>query len=134
MSDSSYSDGAAAQPAANPHNGGRLYQDHCASCHGDGDNGFVPQLIASARQNGLACYLGDGSNRWPFVHRLDAATLFRLVHESTASDLVRLGALTGLHRCLAALGDHEEAARWIGERIGRPAPSALSRAGRFPRA
>lgn len=40
-----------------------------------------------------------------------AATLFRLVHESTASDLVRLGALTGLHRCLAALGDHEEAAR-----------------------
>lgn len=30
---------AAAQPAANPHNGGRLYQDHCASCHGDSGEG-----------------------------------------------------------------------------------------------
>ncbi|MBD4381175.1 hypothetical protein GUH10_04675, partial [Xanthomonas citri pv. citri] len=40
-----------------------------------------------------------------------AATLFRLVCESTESTLVRLGALTGLHQCLSALGDHDGAAR-----------------------
>ncbi|MEW1965687.1 hypothetical protein AB0302_09890 [Micrococcus sp. NPDC078436] len=40
-----------------------------------------------------------------------AATLFRLVGDSTGSDLVRLGALTGLHQCLDALGDHAGAAR-----------------------
>ena len=40
-----------------------------------------------------------------------AATLFRLVCDSTDSTLVRLGALTGLHQCLSALGDHDGAAR-----------------------
>lgn len=40
-----------------------------------------------------------------------AATLFRLVSESTESTLVRLGALTGLHQCLSAVGDHDGAAR-----------------------
>jgi nucleoside-diphosphate-sugar epimerase len=58
------------------------------STHGNGDNGFIPTAIAFARQKGVAVYVGAGTNRWPTVHRDDAALLFRLAFESAPAGSV----------------------------------------------
>jgi nucleoside-diphosphate-sugar epimerase len=49
--------------------------------HNEGQGGFAGLLTDTARRTGVAGYPGDGTQRWPAVHALDAAVLFRLVLE-----------------------------------------------------
>lgn len=76
--------------------------------HGDGDGGFVPTLIGVAREKGAAGYVEDGANRWPAVHRSDAARLFRLAVEAAPAG-------TTLH----AVQDEGVPTRAIAEVFGR---------------
>ncbi|MEY9836356.1 SDR family oxidoreductase [Streptacidiphilus sp. EB103A] len=76
--------------------------------HGAGDYGFIAALVAIAREHGVAGYVGDGANRWPAVHRSDAARVTRL-------GLEKAPAGTLLH----AVGEEGVATREIAEAIGR---------------
>ena len=56
--------------------------------HGQGDNGFMAFLVGIARAKRISGYIGDGNNRWPAVHRADAARLFRLALEKAPAGSV----------------------------------------------
>jgi nucleoside-diphosphate-sugar epimerase len=79
------------------------------TCHGDGDNGFIAALVSVARAAGVSGHPGDGANRWPAVHRLDAARLFRLAVEKAPAGSVLHGAAeegVALRDIAAVIGRH----------------------------
>ena len=61
------------------------------TCHGEGDNGFMAMLISIARARRVSGHINDGADRWPAVHRLDAARLFRLAVEKAPAGSVLHG-------------------------------------------
>jgi nucleoside-diphosphate-sugar epimerase len=76
--------------------------------YGAGDPGFLSVVVAVAREKGVSAYIGDGANRWPAVHRADAAHLFRLALEGAPAG-------SSLH----AVGDEGVPIRDVAEVIGR---------------
>jgi nucleoside-diphosphate-sugar epimerase len=76
--------------------------------HGDGDRGFMATFVDVARARGVAGFVGDGANRWPAVHRSDAARLARLAVEKAPAGSV-----------LHAVGDEGVPFREIAEAMGR---------------
>jgi nucleoside-diphosphate-sugar epimerase len=115
------------------------------SVHGNGDHGFVPILIGIARDKGMSAYIGDGANRWPAVHRLDAAPIYRLALEQAEPDSVfhavaeegvptrEIAEAIGRHLDLPVISiDPEQASEhfgWMGAFFGldAPASSAITR-------
>ena len=69
--------------------------------------GFCSVLIAAAQKSGVSAYVGDGTQRWPAVNRLDAAPLFRIALEDAAPGTV-----------LHAVADEGDTMRSLADAIG----------------
>lgn len=78
--------------------------------------GFITVIIAAARQNGYAAYVGEGANRWPAVHTLDAAVLYRLALEKAPAG-------TRLHGAADEGVPFQQIAAAIGDNLGIPVRS-----------
>jgi nucleoside-diphosphate-sugar epimerase len=84
--------------------------------HNEGTGGFAGLLTNIARRTGVSGYPGDGAQRWPAVHALDAAVLFRLALEHAEAG-------TSWH-AVADEGDKvSDIAAVIGRRLGLPVES-----------
>ncbi|HVB85491.1 MAG TPA: SDR family oxidoreductase [Candidatus Dormibacteraeota bacterium] len=84
--------------------------------HNPEKQGLVTYAITVAREKGVSAYVGDGANRWPAVHRLDAAHLYRLVLEK--------GTAGARYHGVAEEGvPMREIAEAIGRRVGVPVVS-----------
>jgi nucleoside-diphosphate-sugar epimerase len=78
--------------------------------------GFTHRLISTARSKGVSGYIADGSNRWPSVHTLDAARLYRLALESAPAG-------TRLHAVAEEGVPFRDIAEVIGRHLNLPAES-----------
>ena len=83
--------------------------------HGAGDHGFIATLVGVARERGVSGYVGEGTNRWPAVHRSDAARLVVLGLEAQAGAVLHAVAEEGV--------PSRDIAEAIGRGLGVPAAS-----------
>lgn len=96
------------EAAALQSQGARVVVMRLSQVHDPFKQGLVTYLIAVAREKGVSAYVGDGQNRWPAVHRLDTARLYRLALEK--------GSAGGRYHAVAEQG---VPLRAIAEAIGR---------------
>ena len=87
--------------------------------HNQGKGGFAGLLTDSARKSGVSGYPGDGTQRWPAVHALDAAILFRLALESAPAGTV-------WHAVDDEGNQVADIAAVIGRRLGLPVKSVTA--------
>ena len=110
--------------------------------HGVGDHGFVAALVGIAQSQGVSAYPGDGANRWPAVHRSDAARLVVAALEAPAGSVLHavaeegvptrdiaeaIGRLLGLPVVSVATADAAAHFGWLGSFFSLDVPASSAR-------